>query len=110
MRTHLIFYEWAFGGASADTPDTGVLDGECCDDTCPITDQPGEYLQVRLKQTQESVDLSKILRESRRDLAPGGSFPAMVSTADRDMTPVKTALSATWAGKRHNNDHRVVRT
>ena len=72
LRTHLILGK--FRGAGVDTADTGgVLCGECCDDTCPTAVQRGEYLQVHLKQAQESVNPPKVPGESRADLDPSTS-------------------------------------
>jgi hypothetical protein len=69
LRTRLIFDK--FRETSVETTDTGgVLGGKCCDDTRPMVVQRGKRLRVRLKRAQESVNLSKVLSESRVDPDP----------------------------------------
>jgi hypothetical protein len=93
LRTHPILDK--FQETNVDTG--GILGGEHCNDTCPITVQHGERLLVRLKPAQRSVNLSKTLGESGLTWIPALpkiSLLAMVNTIGKDMTLVKIAVGA----------------
>ena len=80
---------------AADT--SGVLRGERRDDARPVATQRGECLQVRLKQAQESVNLSEVPAVDAvttwMPAPPEGSLPAMVKTVGKVMVLFKEVLN-----------------